>query len=130
MNEVQYSSVVDSDRRFDNLCGSHLQMSKRVVSQQVMVRNSLVIDHLRESKTVLDSGFRIPGTGFQYLSVELGFWIPIVSGIPDSFSCIPDSKTQDSRFHRQNFPGFRIPQTKISRIPVSFTWGKREFKCC
>ena len=31
-------------------------------------------------------GFRIPGTGFQSLSVELGFWTPIVSGIPDSFS--------------------------------------------
>ena len=40
--------------------------------------------------------FRIQGTGFQYLSVELGLWIPIVNGIPDSLSCIPDSKTQDS----------------------------------
>ena len=28
-------------------------------------------------------GFRIPDTGFQSLSVELGFWIPIVSGIPN-----------------------------------------------
>ena len=37
------------------------------------------------------SGFQIPGTVFQYLSVELGFWTPIVSGIPDSMSCIPDS---------------------------------------
>ena len=36
-------------------------------------------------------GFQIPGTGFQSLSVELGFWIPIVSGIPDSMNCIPDS---------------------------------------
>ena len=26
-------------------------------------------------------GFRIPDTGFQSLSEELGFWIPIVSGI-------------------------------------------------
>ena len=31
---------------------------------------------------ILGYGFRIPGTGFQ--SVELGFWIPIVIGIPDS----------------------------------------------
>ena len=44
-------------------------------------------------------GFQIPGTGFQSLSVELAFWIPIVNGIPDSLSCIPDSKAQDSRFH-------------------------------
>ena len=41
-------------------------------------------------------GFRIPGTGFQYLSVDIGIWIPIVSGIPDSLSCIPNSKTKDS----------------------------------
>ena len=39
------------------------------------------------------SGFRIPGTHFQFLSVELGFWIPIVSAIPDSLSCIPDSNS-------------------------------------
>ena len=49
-------------------------------------------------KGIRDSlGFWIPGTGFQSLSVERGFWIPIVSGIPDSLSCIPDStKAQDS----------------------------------
>ena len=46
----------------------------------------------------------IPGTGFKL--VELGFWILIVSTIPNSLSCIPYSKAQDSRI--------RIPQTKIS----------------
>ena len=76
---------------------------------------------MRESKTVLDSGFhvvdsrfQIPGTGFQSLSVELGFWIPIVSGIPDSMSCIPDSKTRDSGFHKQNFSGFRVPLNGVN----------------
>ena len=53
-------------------------------------------------------GFRIPGTEFQFLSVELEFWIPIVSGIPDSLSCIPDSKAQESRFHQQKFPDSEI----------------------
>ena len=52
-------------------------------------------------------GFRIPGTGFQSLSVELGFWIPIAGGIPDSLSCIPDSRAQDFGFHKQKFPRFR-----------------------
>ena len=33
-------------------------------------------------------------------SVDLGF------RIPDFYSCIPDSKAQDSRFHEQKFPGF------------------------
>ena len=55
-------------------------------------------------------GFRIPGAGFQYLSLELGFWIPIVSEIPDSLSCIPNSKVQDSGFHEQNLFGFLFQQ--------------------
>ena len=52
-------------------------------------------------------------SGFQYLSVELGFWIPIVNGNPDSLSCIPDSKTQDLGFHKQKFPGFRNSDSLI-----------------
>ena len=52
-------------------------------------------------------GFRIPGTGCQ--SVELGFWVPIVGGIPDSLRVIVYSKS----------PGFRIPQAEFSTIPDS-----------
>ena len=37
------------------------------------------------------------------MSVKLGFWVSIVTGILDSLGCIPDSKAQDSGFHRQNF---------------------------
>ena len=80
--------------------------------------------HVRESKTVLDSGFHAMDSGFSLLdlksfSVDLGFRIPIVSGILDSYSCIPDSKAQDSGFHKQNFLIFRILQAKISGIPES-----------
>ena len=80
--------------------------------------------HVRESKTVLDSGFHAVDSEFQLLdsrsyTVELGFRIPIVSGIPDSHSCIPDSNSQDSGFHKQKFPRFRILHAKISRIPES-----------
>ena len=45
------------------------------------------------------------GTGFQSLSVELGFWIPGFR-IPDSLGSIPDSTAQDSGFHKQKFPRF------------------------
>ena len=67
-----------------------------------------------ESKRALDSGFYALDSGFQALDsdlflVELGFWIPILSRIPDSLSCIPESRVQDSGFHKQNFPGFWIP---------------------
>ena len=54
---------------------------------------------------IQDSRYRIP----DFLSVEVRFGIPIVSWIPDSLICIPDSKAQDFRFHKQNFPGFRNP---------------------
>ena len=99
---------------------------------------SLEIDrspHVRESKTLLDSGFHAVDSGFHLLdsrsfSVELGFRIRIVSGIPDSYTCIPDSKAQDSGFHKQKFPRFRIPNAKISRIPESgFLYMGRDRFC-
>ena len=43
-------------------------------------------------------GFRIPGTGFQYFTIELGVWISIVGGIPDSSALF--------RNHKQKFPEF------------------------
>ena len=50
--------------------------------------------------------------------MELGFWIPIFSRIPDSLSCIPDFKAQDSRFHKEKVPGFRNPH--------HLTWGGKD----
>ena len=54
---------------------------------------------LLEFKTALDTGFhaldsrfQVLDFSFQFLLVELGFWIPIIDGIPDSLSCILDSK--------------------------------------
>ena len=82
--------------------------------------------HVRESKTVPRHGFRIAGTGFHSLSVELGFWIPIASGIPDFFmSCIPDSTSKFfsdfGRFHKPNFSGFQNPDSLTSgELNVSF----------
>ena len=43
----------------------------------------------------MDSGFQV-STGFQFLSLELEFRIPIVSGIPDSLSSILDTKPKIS----------------------------------
>ena len=54
-------------------------------------------------------GFWIPRPGFRSLLVKFGFWIPNFSRIPDSLSCIPDSKAQDSGFHKKKFPGVRNP---------------------
>ena len=47
-------------------------------------------------------------TGFQSLSVELGFWIPIIVGfrIPWAVFRIPQTTFPGAGFHRQNVPGF------------------------
>ena len=78
----------------------------------------------------MDSGFHLLDS--RSFSVELGFRIRIVSGIPDSYTCIPDSKAQDSGFHKQKFPRFWIPNAKISRIPESgflYMGRKRDSNC-
>ena len=80
--------------------------------------------HVRESKTVLDSRFHAVDSGFQTLAVDLTFWIPIVSGIPDSLSCIPDSTSKifpgKLSFTSKTFPDYNsgIPDS-LSCIPDS-----------
>ena len=61
------------------------------------IQDSLGLD---SNPWILDSRYWIPDS----LSVELGYRIPIVCGILDSFSCIPDSTG----------PGPQIPPAKIS----------------
>ena len=62
------------------------------------------------------------------LSLELGFWIPIASTIPDSLNCIPDSKAQDSGFYMQIFPDSRFHKLKFPGFwnPDNLKWGDLE----
>ena len=75
-------------------------------------------NYVKETKTVLGSEFPIvdsrhPGTGYQmpdFLSLEIGFRNPIVSGIPVFLSSFPNSKAYtipDST--SKNFSGFWNP---------------------
>ena len=66
-------------------------------------------------------GFLIPGTGFQSLSVELGSWIPIVSGIPESLSCIPHSTSKNFRILTEELREF-------SSI-ASRSWSPSKWSC-
>ena len=84
-------------------CASEVELSfDRMCKEMPQSLFDDIFAHVREPWTVLDSRFRIQDTGFQYLSVELGFWIPIVSEIPDA-------TTKDSGFHKQKIPIFRNP---------------------
>ena len=89
-------------------------------SLRVMVPSILLFSHpfspdITEYKTVLDFGLHAKDSGFQepasdFMSVELGFCIPVVSGIPDSFSCIPYSKAKNSsNSTSKNFPDSGFP---------------------
>ena len=68
---------------------------------------------VREFNTVLDSGFFAMDSGFQ---VPSG-WIPVFE-FDFKFQSlavlrIADFKTRDSRFNKQNFPGFLHKQSGI-----------------
>ena len=67
----------------------------------------------------MDSGFQVLHSSLCQWNLDSGFWIPILSGIPDFLSYILDSKAQDSEFHKQNFLEFWILEAKISQIPES-----------
>ena len=55
---------------------------------------------------------------------ELRLRIPIITGIPDFLNCIPDSKSQDSGFHKQKF--LSLPWLQNSRffLKISKEIGK------
>ena len=66
--------------------------------------------HVRGCKTVF------PRRGFQVL--ELAFGFPVVSGVPDSLSCIPDSKAQDPSLYKQNFPDSLTPYAMRKKVQL------------
>ena len=74
-------------------------------------------------------GFQILGSGFQFLSVEPGFGIPIACGIPIPWAVFSHSKTQDSGFHKQKFLVFsyvgRIVRLRFSLYWIKIVLGRR-----
>ena len=60
-------------------------------------------------------GFRIPGTGFQSSSVELGISIPIILGFQIPWAVFRIPKPRIPPFHKHEFPAFRNSD--------SLTWG-------
>ena len=73
---------------------------------------------IQESHWILDCTLWIPDS--------MHWTLVFVSGIPDSLSCIPDCKAQDSGFHKQKFPRFQNPD--------SLTWSRVQMvdsvECC
>ena len=70
--------------------------------------------------------------GFQVLDSSLFQWnlVSRFHSVVGYLSSILDSKALDSRFHKQNFPGFRIHKQKFSKFrnPDTLTWGEVRVK--
>ena len=61
----------------------------------------------RPCKEIQDSlGFWIPRRRFRIQIILHLYSVDVGFRIPDFYSCIPDSKAQDSGFYKQKFPGF------------------------
>ena len=110
-------------------CQERIKKNKNKNNKTEKIRHPFV-QRLAPCKWIQDGvGFWIPRRRFRLT----GTWVQsFVSGnwildsnyeIPDSLSCIPDSKVQDSALHKENFPGFEI----AFRNPESFTWGKTAY---
>ena len=88
--------------------------------------------NVRESKTLLDSGFHAVDSGFYLLdsrsfSVELGFRIRIVSGfrIPTPVFRIPKPRIPDSTSKNFQDSGFQMQKFPWFWNPDSFTWSEK-----
>ena len=92
-----------------------LSIFESPVIHSVQCPHGLEEDSTRAAFHAVDSGFFVHET-----------WIPDTNRqwIPDSLSCIPDSKAHDSWFYKQKFRGYRISQAKSLgfRNPYSLTW--------
>ena len=113
IREITEPSAHTSSVTGNNTCTPRESTLVRYISkgsESIHLRDKIALTsefnslHIRESKTVLDSGLHVLDSSL--CQRELEFWIPIVSEIPDSLNCILDFKTHDFGFLKQKFPGF------------------------
>ena len=89
----------------------------RLNSEPLALSKKAVAAACKGIQNTLGFCFRILGTGFQSLSIKLGFLIPII-GIPYSLSCIPDSNSNNSD-HPQVILFFQIQDPTGKNFPYS-----------
>ena len=92
------STVTCALRRLNRLVQKMLSLNWRISKALLRYEWKNWIAPYKECKTVLECGLHAVDSRLELVSRS-----PIVSGIPDFFSCIPDSKAQ---------------------VPDSFTWGE------
>ena len=92
---------------------------KRASSTRDVITNS---PQVRESNSL---GFCLDSTQW-ILDSRYWFLVIIISGIPDSLNCIPDSEDQVSGYHKQIFPAFQTNKQNFPRFrnPDSLKCGE------
>ena len=83
----------------------------------IFLCSSKGLPHVRESKTVLDSGFHTVDSSLCQWNLDSGFHLLVGFQIPEAVFWIPNSRIPHST--SKIFPQFRIPEAKISQIPES-----------
>ena len=83
----------------------------------IFLCSSKGLPHVRESKTVLDSGFHTVDSSLCQWNLDSGFHSLVGFRIPGAVFWIPNSRIPHST--SKIFSQFRIPEAKISRIPES-----------
>ena len=81
------------------------------------------LPHVRESKTVLDSGFHAMDSGFKVL-VSRSFSVEFRFRIPYAVFRIPKSRILDSSCKNFSDSGIRIPLHNILRVVKAFSVKK------
>ena len=97
-----------------NFCAHFSDVIWRETSDGV-VKCGLLFFHTTKLKTIFDCGLEAVDSGFQdwipdSVIVEKGFRILFITGIPDSLSCILESKARDSGIHEPKFAPFQNPE--------------------
>ena len=105
-----------------------------VFTCQFFFSESNISPHVREPRTVLDSGFHVVDSRNwipDSLSVKFGLWIPIVSGIPDSLSCIriPKPRIPNSTRAISRILGFGSTSKDFRDSDIRFEFFFLEFTC-
>ena len=96
------------------------------ITAEIAERICPTLGNPRQS-SILDSGFHTVDSRFQLLDSNLCQWKLAsgsqICGIPDSLSCIPDPKTQDSGIHKQifSYSGFHKQKFLAFQNPDSLT---------
>ena len=107
-----------SSKTADHLRANPLVIAHGIGAMKIITAISIAKD---SHVSMISRALFAPHKGIQDLDsiqwiLDFMYWIPIVSRSPESLSCIPDSKAQDSGFHSKNLLDFGFQKQNFARF--------------